>query len=110
MFIPSGLIITEIGSAISSTVNMKIPVSHLSRLRRICYSGLADMKLTLNNFQVQGHKNSILFYFFTLHRILADRKRNYFYTKYDRIARYDHREAVAATTVYTIFDITNSRQ
>jgi hypothetical protein len=37
-------------------------------------------------------------------------KINYFYTKYDRIARYDHREAIAATTVYTLFDITNSRQ
>lgn len=52
----------------------------------------------------------ILSSFFTLHRILADRKRNYFYTKYDRIAGYDHREAIAATTLYTVLDITNSRQ
>lgn len=52
------LIFTGIGSVISSTVNMKIPMSHLSHLRRIRYNGLADMKVTLNNFQVQRHKNS----------------------------------------------------
>lgn len=65
MFLQSGRSLTGFTSAISTTVNMKIPVSQLIHLRRICYKGLADMKVTLNNFTVQGQKDS--FYPTSLH-------------------------------------------